>query len=459
MVISSENEEVEPLYGRTYLPRKFKTAIAVPPSNDVDVLAHDLGFIAVAEDDEHVQGGKRLVGFNVTVGGGMGMTHGNKKTYPRLGDVLGFCTLEQALTVGEHVVRIQKERGDRVNRKHARLKYTIDDFPGGADGFREELEKRCGFKLGKARKFVFTENGDRYGWIREGGEKKSSKGGKEDGTWHFGMFIQNGRVKDVEKYKLRSALRAIAKFAESVHPSFLSSPSSSTTSLDGAPTAMTPTASHLTTGIHFRLTANQNLIISNIPTSLRPHIESILADHGIIDASVSHTTNGTNATTVNKKNAQALTFSTLPLSGMRLNSMACVALPTCALAMAESERYLPDLIGRIEEEILEPLGLRDEEITVRMTGCPNGCARPQIAEIGFIGKAPGAYNMYLGGGFTGQRLSKLYRESIGEDEIVEELKGLFGRYKRERVEGEKFGDFVIRVGVVKETRHGRDFHA
>ncbi|KAJ3198827.1 hypothetical protein HDU67_003374, partial [Dinochytrium kinnereticum] len=313
------SEDHEPLYGKTYLPRKFKVAVAVPPHNDVDVFAHDLGYIAVEKDGE-------LVGFNVSVGGGMGMTHGMKTTYPRLGDVIGFCTPEQAIEVGETVVKVQRDFGDRTNRKHARLKYTIDDR--GIEWFKGEVEGRLGYKLSPAREVKFTSNGDRYGWIQA-----------QDGTWSYTLFVQNGRVKDTTEQRYRTGLREIAKALKG-----LPRPTSTTTTTTSTP--------------EFRLSPNQNILLCGIPTASRPVFESLLKEHGIENGD---------------------------LSGLRLNSMACVALPTCALAMAESERYLPDLVGRIEG-LLEESGLREDAITIRMTGCPNGCARPQVAEIAFVGK-------------------------------------------------------------------------
>jgi len=374
---SREGAEEEPIYGPVYLPRKFKIGIAVPPSNDVDVFSQDLGFIAIHENG-------RLLGFNVVVGGGMGMTHGDPSTYPQIGKVIGFTVPERVVDVAEKVVTIQRDYGDRANRKHARLKYTIDDR--GLDWFTGELNRRLGWELEPARPYRFEHNGDRYGWVKGTG-----------GRWHFTLFIQNGRVKDTEDYKLMTALREIAK----IH-----------------------------TG-DFRLTPNQNLIIGSVTSRKKKEIEALIREYGITDG----------------KNYSAL----------RRNSMACVALPTCGLAMAESERYLPTLLDKIEE-ILDEAGLRDEEIVIRMTGCPNGCARPGLAEIAFIGKAVGKYNMYLGGGFAGQRLNKLYRENIGEEEILRELRPILFRYARERREGERFGDFCIRAGYVKEVKDGRDFH-
>ncbi len=367
----------EPIYGKHYLPRKFKTVVAVPPSNDVDIFAHDLGFIAIIEND-------KIVGYNVTVGGGMGMTHGNEETFPRLADVMGFCTPEQAVTVAEAVVRVQRDHGNRDVRANARLKYTIETM--GLDAFRTEVEKLIGYELGAVRPFRFDDNGDRFGWIED-----------HQGNWHFTLFVENGRVYDTPAYQLLTGLREIAK----IH-----------------------------TG-DFRLTANQNLIIANITPQKKAAITALLEQYKMIDAH--------------------------ERSALRLNSMACVALPTCGLALAESQRYLPDLITELDS-ILEEAGLRHDAITIRMTGCPNGCARPYIAEIGFVGKAPGKYNLYLGGGHAGQRLNKLYASSIEGSDAAEMLKPLIQDYAKNREEGERFGDFTVRAGYVKATEHGRDFH-
>jgi sulfite reductase (NADPH) hemoprotein beta-component len=370
--------EQEPIYGPVYLPRKFKIGMAVPPSNDIDVFSQDLGFTAIIEEG-------RLKGFNVSVGGGMGMTHGDTKTYPQVAQVIGFCSPEQIIDVAEKTVMIQRDYGDRSVRKHARFKYTIDDR--GIAWFINELSDRLGWKLEEARPYHFDHNGDRYGWVKG-----------SNGKWHFTLFIQNGRVKDEDNYLLMTGLREIAK----VH-----------------------------TG-DFRLTPNQNLIIGNVSSEKKKKIEQLAKEFGLTDG-IHH-------------------------SALRRNSMACVSFPTCGLAMAESERYLPTLLDNIEP-MLEEAGLRDEEIVIRMTGCPNGCARPMLAEIAFIGKAPGKYNMYLGGGFTGNRLNKLYKENIGEAEILESLRPIITQYAKERREGEHFGDFVIRTGYVKEVRSGQDFHS
>ncbi|MCC2930732.1 assimilatory sulfite reductase (NADPH) hemoprotein subunit [Bacillus sp. LBG-1-113] len=370
-------EEVEPMYGPLYLPRKFKIGIAVPPSNDIDVFSQDLGFIAIVDDG-------KLIGFNVAIGGGMGMTHGDKATYPQLAKVIGFCRPEQMYDVAEKTITIQRDYGNRSVRKNARFKYTVDRL--GLETVKEELENRLGWSLEEAKPYHFDHNGDRYGWV-EGIEDK----------WHFTLFVEGGRITDYDDYKLMTGLREIAK----VH-----------------------------TG-EFRLTANQNLMIANVSSNKKEEISAIIEQYGLTDG----------------KHHSAL----------RRSSMACVALPTCGLAMAEAERYLPTLLDKIEE-IIDENGLRDQEITIRMTGCPNGCARHALGEIGFIGKAPGKYNMYLGAAFDGSRLSKMYRENIDEADILSELRILLSRYAKEREEGEHFGDFVIRAGIIKATTDGTNFH-
>lgn len=377
-LVSSSRQDEEPIYGKHYLPRKFKTAVAVPPSNDVDIFANDLGFIAIAEND-------RLVGFNVTVGGGLSMTYGEENTYPRLADVIGYCPKSKTLQVAEEIVKIQRDYGDRTNRKHARLKYTIDDR--GIEWFKYELNHRLGWNMGTPRPFIFEHSGDRYGWVE----------GTSD-TWHYTLFIQNGRILDTQKYPMMTGLREIAK----VH--------------DG----------------DFRLTANQNLIIGRVSANRKPVIDALLNKYQLAN--------------------------TLHQTGLHLNSMACVAFPTCGLAMAESERYLPSLLDKLDIVIKET-GLENDPILMRMTGCPNGCARSPLGEIGFVGKAPGKYNLYLGAGFYGQRLNKLYRENINEEQILAELTPILHRYANERKPGERFGDFVIKTGYVKEVLTGKDFHS
>jgi sulfite reductase (NADPH) hemoprotein beta-component len=377
-IVGGEDEAVEPIYGKTYLPRKFKTVVAVPPSNDVDVLAHDLGFIAIFDRAGNVEG------WNVTVGGGMGMTHGEPETYPRAADVMGFCRTADAVAVAEAVVTVQRDWGDRANRKHARLKYTIEDR--GLAAFHAEVECRARVKLGEARPFTFTSTGDRYGWT-EG----------ESGRAHLTLYIENGRVLDAPgRAQLLTGVRQIAE----LH--------------DG----------------DFRFTANQNVIIANVAEDKRATIAKLAAEHGLL----------------------------APASGLRRNAVACVALPTCGLALAESERYLPDLVTALEAR-LAVHGLAEDDIVIRMTGCPNGCARPYLAEIGLVGKGPGRYNLYLGAAFEGTRLSKLYAEDLDHTAIVAALEPVIAAYAAERRKGERLGDFVVRAGFVAATGNGRDFHA
>ena len=365
--------EVEPIYGKTYLPRKFKIAVALPPRNDVDVFSNCLGFVGIAE-------GENIIGYNVLVGGGLGMTHGKVATFPRIADVIGFCTPEQVVQVAEEVVKIQRDHGDRSDRRHARLKYTIEDR--GIEWFKDELNKRLGWCLDPVRDFTFDSTTDRYGWNVD-----------QDGHWTYGLFVEGGRLRDKSK-------QAVRKIAENID-------------------------------CEFRLTANQNLVIARISEQSKNEIETILTDYEVVD---SHS-----------------------LSALRLNSIACTALPTCSLALAESERYLPSLIDELDE-IIDSLGLRDESIAIRSTGCPNGCGRPYLGEIGLVGKAPGKYNLYLGAGLDGMRLNKLYRPAIPHEEIIAELYPVLEDYSKNRAENERFGDFCIRKEYVKETGQGSDFH-
>ncbi|MEM0967357.1 MAG: NADPH-dependent assimilatory sulfite reductase hemoprotein subunit [Verrucomicrobiota bacterium] len=375
--VADSEEEHEPIYGKTYLPRKFKTVVAVPPMNDVDIFAHCLGFIAIVENDE-------VVGYNVTVGGGMGMTHGKEDTFPRLAEVMGFCTPKQAVDVAEKIVTVQRDYGERTQRHRARLKYTIETV--GLKFFREEVERRLGYSLEEARPFEFTGTGDRFGWC-EG----------VDGNWHYGLFVENGRVIDLPGVQMLTGLRKIAE----VH--------------DG----------------DFRLTANQNVVIGQVKPENRGQIEALLEEYGLSNERVR--------------------------TGMRYSSMACVALPTCGLALAESQRFLPELVDDLEQ-VIEANGLRNENIKIRMTGCPNGCARPYLGEIGLVGRGPGVYNLYLGAGFGGERLNKLYRRDVPEKLLLKVISPIIEAYARDRAEGEPFGDFTIRAGYVQATERGSEFH-
>lgn len=363
-------EEVEPIYGATYLPRKFKAAIAVPPINDVDVFAHDLGFIAIVEDG-------RLAGFNLTVGGGLGATHGDPATFPRLADLAGFLAPELLLPFAEAVVTTQRDYGDRGERKHARLKYTIADR--GLDWFKAEIERRAGVALQAARAFEFTSSGDRHGW---------SEG--YDGRWQLTLHIESGRVADHGDRRLRTGLSRIAQ----IHRG------------------------------DFRLTPNQNLVIAGVEAADRWRIDALVAGYGLD----SHR-------------------SAPPI---RREALACVAMPTCPLAMAEAERYLPAVTSALGQ-LMDQHGLGGEPILFRISGCPNGCSRPYLAEIALVGKAPGRYNLHLGGDRKGQRLNRLYRENLDEREFLEALSPLFAAWASDRLQDEGFGDFLHRSGLLAET--------
>lgn len=377
LVAGGEQEE-ETIYGKTYLPRKFKTAFAIPPRNDTDVLSNDLGFIAIVENGQ-------LQGYNLSIGGGMAYTFGNKATYPRVADVVGYFPKEQLLDVSEAVIVFQRDHGNRSERKNARLKYTVDRL--GLDFFHAEILRTKNVKLETARPYKFETLGDKYGWLQS-----------EDGLWHYGVFVEGGKLGDRSGYNAKTALREIAK----IH-----------------------------TGT-FILTGNQNLVIAQVSEALKPQIEAILQAHEVLN--------------------------TENLSALRQNAIACAALPYCALSFAEAERYLPVFNDKVDA-ILKENGLFDTPITIRMTGCPNGCGRPFLAEIAMVGRASGRYNLYLGASFTGDRLNKLYKEMLNEEEILNELRPLLADYAKTRTPGEYFGDFVIRKGYIKATTHGTNFHA
>jgi sulfite reductase (NADPH) hemoprotein beta-component len=368
----------EPILGSNYLPRKFKTTVVIPPHNDIDVHANDLNFVAIAEDG-------KLVGFNVLVGGGLAMTHGDTSTYPRKASDFGFIPLSHVLDVAAAVVSTQRDWGNRVNRKNAKTKYTLERV--GVEAFKAEVENRAGIKFGEVRPYEFTSRGDRFGWV-EG----------IDGKHHLTLFIENGRLLDFPGKPLKTGMLEIAK----VHQG------------------------------DFRLTANQNLIIAGVPVSEKARIEALARQYGLLDDGVSE---------------------------QRKQSMACVALPTCPLAMAEAERMLPAFVTDIEG-LLTKHGLANDAIIFRVTGCPNGCGRAMLAEVGLVGKAPGRYNLHLGGNLEGTRIPRLYQENITEPQILAELDSLIGRWAKERDGNECFGDFVIRAGVVAPViDSARDFYA
>jgi len=385
--VAGSGEEVEPIYGSTYLPRKFKIAFAVPPSNDVDVFANDLGFIAVIQPS--ASGRPTLLGYNVTVGGGLGATHGEPGTFPRLADVLGFVAPDRVQQVAEAVVTTQRDFGGRADRKHARLKYTIADR--GLTWFKSEVERRLGAPLRDARPYFFDHNGDRFGWTD--GEPDAE--GKQRS--HLTLRIEAGRIADRRgadgtERKHLSALRKIAQLHDDAK-----------------------------SGLSFRLTPNQNLLIANVRAEDRAAIDAIVSEHRL--------------------------DLYLTATQLRLNALACVALPTCALAMAEAERYLPDFTSKVES-LLRTHGLIGTNLHLRISGCPNGCSRPYLGEIALVGKAPGRYNLMLGADTRGERLATLYRENITEEQILATLDELLARYARERAEREGFGDFLHRAGIV-----------
>ncbi len=388
--VGGSGEEVEPIYGQAYLPRKFKIGFAIPPLNDVDVFAQDLGYIAILDE------AGELLGYNVSIGGGMGATHGDPETYPRLGNVIGFATPDQVVAVAEAVVTAQRDFGNRAVRKRARLKYTIDDR--GLDWFKDEVERRAGFPLGPARAFRFDHNGDRFGWVDAGHDLQ-----------HVTLRIPSGRIVDGaldgrgDAVLHLTGLREIARLLQA----------------EGG-------------NAEFRLTSNQNLVIANIPATLQSRVDALLREHAL---------DGWRSA-----------------SPLRLNALACVALPTCGLAMAEAERYLPDFVNEIDA-LLARHGIADAPIHLRISGCPNGCSRPYLGEIALVGKAPGRYNLMLGADHRGERLNTLHRENIDEAQLLATLDPLFASYATQRTQGERFGDWLLRSGVIASpTPHHRHIH-
>jgi len=374
---TEQDKDVEPILGASYLPRKFKTTVVIQPQNDIDIHANDLNFVAISDKG-------KLIGFNVLVGGGLSMTHGDQSTYPRKADDFGFIAVEHTLAVAEAVVSTQRDWGNRVNRKNAKTKYTLDRV--GIDVFKREVEKRADIEFSASRPYEFTERGDRIGWVAG-----------IDGKFHLTLFIENGRIVDTADTTLKTGMAEIAK----IHHG------------------------------DFRFTANQNVIVAGVAEQDKAPIEKLARQHGLMKDDV---------------------------SAQRKNSMACVAFPTCPLAMAESERMLPAFVTQVET-ILAAHKLANEHIILRVTGCPNGCGRAMLAEVGLVGKGPDRYSLYLGGNKAGTRIPKIYQENLTSAAILAELDSLVARWSTERNSNEAFGDFVIRVGVVSEVKVSkRDFY-
>lgn len=370
-------EEDEPILGNNYLPRKFKTTVVIPPLNDVDVHANDLNFVAIAEDG-------KLIGFNVLVGGGLAMTHGDESTFPRKADDFGFISLDKTLDVAAAVVSTQRDWGNRVNRKNAKTKYTLERV--GVETFKAEVEKRAGVTFEPSRAYEFTARGDRFGWVKG-----------IDNKHHLTLFIENGRILDTAAGPIKTGMKEIAKIHQG----------------------------------DFRLTANQNLIIAGVPEAQKDAIHALAEQYGLVKPSVSK---------------------------QRLDSMACVSLPTCPLAMAEAERYLPEAVTEIEG-ILAKHGMSEESIIYRITGCPNGCGRAMLAEVGLVGKGPNKFNLHIGGNRNGTRIPRMYKENISDVEIMQTLDELIKRWSEERDDGEAFGDFVIRAKIIAPViNSAKDFY-
>ncbi len=370
--LNNEAEEnknfVDPLYGKTYLPRKFKIGFVIPPVNDMDIFTNCLGFIAIVENDQ-------LVGYNLAVGGGMGRSHGNVQTYPRMADVIGFLTPDKVVDVAKAVLTIHRDFGDRTDRKHARLKYVVAER--GVKFMQDEVNQRAGITLAPAKPYKFTTTADLLDWRKA-----------VDGKWFLGLFVETGRVKNAQKIALREVAE---KFPH----------------------------------IEFRLSANQNVILANVTDADKAGITALLNSHGV------------------KTENQA--------SLLHAAAMACPSLPTCGLGLAESERMLPGMINRIEK-LCGEVGLTNEEIIIRSTGCPNGCARPYMAELAFVGKAPGRYQVWLGGNASGTRLNRIWKDVIKEPEIETELRPVLVRFIKERNAGERFGDWCDRVFLNEVAR-------
>jgi len=358
----------EPLYGKTYLPRKFKTAIAFPGDNCTDILTNDVGLVALFDE-----GATEVHGFNIFVGGGMGATHNDDATFPRLASPLGYTPMANIVDVVEKIIMVQRDFGDRVERKHARMKYLVHEW--GDAKFRAKVEEYLGYALEDFRPMPELGVDDHLGWHQQ-----------VDGRWFYGIYVENGRVSDVGDKRIRSALRALVQDYE---PGVI-------------------------------ITGQQNIILSGFTTEQKQAVEDTLHAYGV--------------PTVEE------------ISNVRRNAMACPALPTCGLALAEAERYLPTLIDQIELDVAA-LGLSQEEFSVRMTGCPNGCARPYMADIGLVGRSPGKYTIFLGGNMEGTRMNVFYRDLVKVDELPGVIRQVLQRYIATRTPAERLGDWAQRIGI------------
>lgn len=355
----------EPLYGPTYLPRKFKLGIALPEDNCIDIYTQDVGFLAVVRDD-------KIIGYNVLAGGGMGTTPSAKKTFPALAKRMAFVTPDQAIGVAQAILKVQRDNGNRSDRKVARMKYLIAEW--GIEKFRAAVEEYFGSKLQDCTEDDVHGFDDHMGWQEQG-----------DGKWSYGLNIENGRLYDNDSHQLKAALRAVCHEFDT----------------------------------ELRMTGHQSLIFTDIEESDKDKLISLIEQNN--------------------------TPTTEQTSTVRRWSMSCVALPTCGLAVTESERRLPSIIDGLEAPLAK-LGLDKERFTIRMTGCPNGCARPYNADLALVGKTKGKYTLFAGGGWLGNRLAYVYKDLVPDDEVVDEMIGIFAAFKANREGDESLGTFCTRVG-------------
>ncbi len=370
--------EEEPIYGKVYLPRKFKIGIAVPPHNDVDIYSQDLGFVAEVRDG-------KLLGYTVLVGGGFGMSHGQTQTRPFLGQPLFFVKPEHAVEAAMAVVTMQRDHGNREDRKQARLKYLV--HKQGIEWIRQEVVSRMKCPTAPSREVLFSEGvADRMGWHEQG-----------DGKWFRTVWVAEGRIKDSENARYRSCFRAVAERF----------------------------------GFPMRVTPNTNLLVHDIPADKKTDLDQLLAEHGI--------------------------GSTSGMTLARQMSHACVALPTCGLSLAEAERFFPEAMSQVDQ-VLRELGLGEEPLLVRMSGCPNGCSRPYNADIALVGRAPGKYALYMGGSYRGDRLVGLEKKAVGASEIGEMVRPYLAEFATRREAGESFSDYWGRSHTNGEAPHSEQFH-